>query len=139
MPESKDYYRLVDKRIFPPVMGSQRGVYILFALDERKNPIPLNRVLETDSEGILYIGQTSKQDFKKRVDMLRRVLSPLKKSTAHSGAKNYKQIKKLQEKFPVDVLHIRIIASDTPKNTETELIETYRQQFGEVPPLNGSK
>jgi hypothetical protein len=133
------YYKLVDKTILPKDIGSQKGVYTLFALDYEGKPIPLNRVLDVDNDGILYIGQTSKQDFKKRVDMLRRVLSPLKKSTGHSGAKNYKQIKKLQERFPLEMLYIKIEKSEEPKKRESQLIEEYRQKFGEVPPLNGSK
>jgi hypothetical protein len=133
------YYKLGDKTILPKDLGTQKGVYILFALSSDSKPIPINRVLDVDEEGILYIGQTSKQDFKKRVEMLRRVLSPLKKSTGHSGAKNYKHIKKLQDRFPVEMLHIKIEKAEEPKNRERQLIEDYRQKFGEVPPLNGSK
>lgn len=71
--------------------------------------------------------------------MLWRVLQNNYKATAHTFGMNYKSLQIIREAFPYDTLAIEYEESDMPKQYEKKLLEAYRQAFGEVPPLNGSK
>jgi len=133
------YYSLKNSPILPKELGNKVGVYIIYALNPDLSPQPINRVLGVDSTGVLYIGQTTKQDFNTRITKFKSVMNPSLAATKHSGALNFKEIQKLRERFPISALYVSVISSDNPKQDETRLIEEYRQIFGEVPPLNGSK
>lgn len=132
------YYPLTNNPILPDNLANKKGVYIVIALRNGvRQPIP--RILKTDKNGILYIGQTTDQDFETRIKNFRTVMNPSNAADNHSGALNIKQIKKLRDAFPIESLQVEIFPSETPKFDETKRIEDYRQEFGEVPPLNGSK
>jgi hypothetical protein len=133
------YYSLNNSPILPNEIGQQQGVYILYALNSDLSPQPINRVLGIDTNGVLYIGQTTQQDFKTRISKFKSVMNPNLAAKKHSGALNFKEIQKLRERFPISALYVSIIPSSKPKQEESRLIEEYRQIFGEVPPLNGSK
>lgn len=113
------------------------GVYRIYSLDESDQPRPLQRVLGTDTEGILYIGKSG--NLKARVRMLWRVLQNDYKATAHTFGMNYKSLQIIREAFPYDTLALEYEENPAPKAYEKNLLESYRQSFGEVPPLNGSK
>ena len=133
------YYPINNNPILPANLANQKGVYVIYALNPDESPQPLNRVLKTDKNGVLYIGQTTDQDFKTRLDSFKRVMNPALAANNHSGALNMKEIEHLRERFPITTLFVSIIPSAAPKQEETRMIEAYRQEFGEVPPLNGSK
>lgn len=133
------YYPINNNPILPANLANQKGVYVIYALNSDETPQVINRVLKTDKNGVLYIGQTTDQDFKKRLDSFKRVMNPTLAANNHSGALNMKEIERLRERFPITTLFVSIIPSATPKQEETRMIEAYRQEFGEVPPLNGSK
>ncbi len=133
------YYPLNNKPILPGNLSNQKGVYVIYALNDNETPKPINRVLKTDKNGILYIGQTTKQTFKKRLDMFKRVIAPNYAATAHSGGLNLKEIHALREAFPANCIYVQVFPYQNPKAVEQRMIEEYRQEFGEVPPLNGSK
>jgi len=113
------------------------GVYKIFSLDESEKPIPLPRVLGIDPFGVLYIGKSD--NLKNRVRMLWRVLQPNYKASAHTFGMNYKSLQIIQDAFPYDTLAIEYEENPEAKKHEKSLIESYRQVYGEVPPLNGSK
>lgn len=50
-----DYIRILPKNFFMTI-PEQPGVYKIFSLDKDNIPIATNRILETDKNGILYIG-----------------------------------------------------------------------------------
>lgn len=133
------YYPLNSNPILPVNIANQKGVYVIYALNPDETPQPINRVLGTDKNGVLYIGQTTDQVFKTRLDSFKRVMNPALAANNHSGALNMKEIERLRQRFPITNLFVSIIPSATPKQDETRMIEEYRQEFGEVPPLNGSK
>ena len=132
-------YALNNNPIVPSNLGSQKGVYIIYALGPDGTPQPINRVLDTDKRGVLYIGQTTKQTFKDRLEMFRRAINPAYAATAHSGGLNMKRIPALRNRFPSSCIYVEVIPSANPKSDEEIMIENYRQQFGEVPPLNGGR
>ena len=133
------YYPINNNHILPANLANQKGVYVIYALNPDLTPQPINRVLKTDKLGRLCIGQTTKQTFKARLDMFRRVMNPDYAATAHSGGLNLKQIPALRNRFPANSIYMQVFPHQNPKAEEERMIEEYRQEFGEVPPLNGSK
>jgi hypothetical protein len=133
------YYSLLNNPILPPDISDQIRVYVLYALNADLTPQLISRVLGNDPRGILYIGRTTEQSFRDRVHMFRRVSNPNYSATAHSGALNFKQIVALRDKFPVESLYVQVLPNAFPKTEEQRMLEAYRQQFGEVPPLNSCK
>ena len=133
------YYSINNNPILPGNLSRQSGVYIIYALNSDQTPKPINRILKTDDRGILYIGQTTRQTFKDRLEMFRRVMNPGYLATAHSGALNLREIPALRTRFPATDIYVEVLPNSNPKAEEERLIEQYRQTFGEVPPLNGSK
>ena len=119
-------------------MATQKGVYILFAKNEDGKLAVIKRVANDDKAGILYIGQTTKQNFNTRLKMMRRVMNIELKATAHSGAKKYKEIEAIRNLFPINGLYVKLEVSSKPKKREHDLLDKYRQKFGEVPPLNST-
>lgn len=111
------------------------GVYIIHSFN-KKNPIKIDRVLGQDEEGILYIGKS--ENIRERLRMLRRVLNPKQKATAHTFGKKYNENKKLREAFPLKSLYISYRISNDPKALEFNLLRKYFLKFGEVPPFNSS-
>jgi hypothetical protein len=133
------YYSINNNPILPANLANQKGVYVIYALNPNETPQAINRVLKTDILGRLYIGQTTKQTFKDRLDMFRRVMNPNYAATAHSGGLNLKEIPALRNRFPSNCIYVQVFPHQNPKAEEERMIEAYRQEFGEVPPLNGSK
>jgi excinuclease UvrABC nuclease subunit len=113
------------------------GVYKIYSLNDNNNARPLQRLLGTDQEGLLYIGKS--ENLNDRVRMLWRVLQPNYKATAHTFGMNYKSLQVIRDAFPLDTLAIEFEENNMAKTYEKTIIETYRQKYGEVPPLNGSK
>jgi len=109
------------------------GVYKLFCMYgvEKK---PINRLLGTDKDGILYIGQT--QCFLSRVIDLKKSISPGYESQNHDAGNRYKANPKIAEMFPYDELYVELFQNGTPEEFEKEQINTYINTFGELPPLN---
>lgn len=112
------------------------GVYLIHSYNNQI-PIRLNRVLDTDVEGVLYIGKS--ENIRERLRMLWRVLNPKLKATAHTFGTKYNANKKLMKAFPLNSLYVSYRITNAPKTLESELLENYFAKFGEVPPFNSSK
>jgi len=115
------------------------GVYKLHCLMSNDNNrfVPINRILGTDMEGVLYIGKTGPG--LSRIGDLIKALSPEYKSLSHHAGIRYAKNRKLQENFPFERLCVTFIPSEDPDRLEHEEIQNYFQQFGEVPPLNANE
>lgn len=109
------------------------GVYKIIAVTDGRR-VPINRFLGTDNEGVLYIGKAT--SFLDRVLDLKKSLAPNYKGKAHICGRRYKSLPKIVEHFPFETLHVDLIPSDTPEVLEAQLLDNYRQVYGEVPPLN---
>ena len=112
------------------------GVYHIYCYKGKK-PITINRVLGIDNQGILYIGKSD--NLRERLRMLRRVLNPNLKATAHTFGSKFNDNKKLRKAFPLKSLFIKYQVSKESKKLEKDLLDQYFQNFGEVPPFNSSK
>lgn len=115
----------------------QGGVYWIYSLDDNDIPCPINRILDTDYNGVLYIGESG--NLRERLRMLWRVLNPDYGATAHPFGMNYNSLPELRLRFPLHTLAIEWEVNANHKDYETQLISDYRQHFGEVPPLNARK
>lgn len=113
--------------------GNKGGVYKIIAVRDGA-PIPVNRFLGTDEEGVLYIGKAT--SFVQRVIHLKQSIAPNYNGTAHICGRRYKSNSNIAKLFPYEVLHIELIQSDTPRELEMKLLNEYATVFGEVPPLN---
>ena len=117
--------------------GHTGGVYILKCLQANNSlPIPVNRLLSNDEQGILYIGKTN--SFTDRVAELKKSISPEYSSESHECGSRYKINNMIQEKYPYENLIIELVGSENPRETEASLLKEYEYKFGELPPLNRS-
>jgi len=114
------------------------GIYILKCSNKDKSfePIPINRLLKSDKEGILYIGNTS--CFTDRVATLKKSLSPKHVSSSHKCGVKYKSNELFIKKLPFNCLYIELHHSNNPREMEKEFLEKYEKEFGELPPFNRS-
>jgi len=119
--------------------GGKGGAYKLHCLDksDQNRVEPLNRVLGLDNEGILYIGETSKNHF--RIGDLIKSLSPHHKSLGHHAGIRFSNNIKLRERFPFERLCFTFIPAENPKEKESQELQRYFQKYGEVPPLNATE
>lgn len=83
---TSQYYDLTDPKF---------DLYKIIAIDEKKQPVNIIRVLGIDESGILYIGQAD--CWRKRLRNMKRAFSPLHKSNDIRWS-----IEGFMDKFPVD-------------------------------------
>ena len=114
------------------------GVYILKCSNEDNTfePIPINRLLKSDKEGILYIGKAN--CFTNRVADLKKSLSPEYTSSSHECGARYKSNELFLKKLPFNRLFVELHKSDNPRILEGKFLEKYEREFGELPPFNRS-
>ena len=118
------------------------GIYKIILVDNLCNCIKIGRFLGEDEFGILYIGST---------DNLQRRLAEIKKSLpypknendfylggSHQFGNKVKNIKKFWDKYTLNNITVEIIETDNFRTAETEALENYYNQFGELPPYNDS-
>ncbi len=112
------------------------GVYILKCSTSHKNFVPttLNRLLDCDKKGILYIGKAN--SFLDRVPNLKKSISPHYNSSSHECGSRYKSNDEFKEKLPYDNLYLELYGSDEPIVLEKFFLKDYEELFGELPPFN---
>lgn len=128
------------KNITPVIRSNElpfsRGVYKIHVLASNGGPEPINRVLGTDEEGVLYIGSTPERTLQERLTDFRKTVDPNYKTKSHVAGRRYNKIGNLKERYPIDSLAITYEIVDNPSEREDELKDEYQSKFGEVPPLN---
>jgi hypothetical protein len=129
-----EYLKIIDTNFYEAIKDKGQGVYKIYSLDENGTPIPLNRVLDIDNEGVLYIGTTPKRTLQERLADFKNTV--LKKGSSHTAGRRYKKLPALMAKFPTATIAITFQTTDQPVTLEKELLNKYMQAFGEVPPLN---
>lgn len=114
------------------------GVYIIKCVESvySPTPLPINRLLGQDNEGILYIGKADV--FTKRVADFKKSVNPIYSSKGHEAGYRLKSHPGLAASFPFNQLTAELIESDDPRFTECKIINEYEERFGELPPLNRS-
>jgi hypothetical protein len=105
----------------------QDGIYYLLA----GKPIP--RCLQEDPDGILYIGKGKILQEYHRLGKLINSLNATDKM--HEAGVRYNQ-RKLNTKYPIRDIKLRVILCASPRKSEAEALAKYVREFGELPPLN---
>ncbi|MCB9312495.1 MAG: hypothetical protein H6568_06985 [Lewinellaceae bacterium] len=129
-------YQIIDDRLWDIAnaeFGESGGVYIIIGINDGK-PIPVNRLLGVDVQGILYIGKAN--SFLDRVINLKKSVSPKYKGTSPEFGVRYKKHKRIQELYPPDSLYLELISTGNSEIEERKLLDEYYQAFGELPPMN---
>jgi hypothetical protein len=116
------------------------GIYKIFMVDGKMNPIPTSRYLSQDKNGILYIGST---------DNVQRRLAEIKKSLpypknekevyisdCHQFGRKAKLIKKLKIESELNSIRVEVCYTDNFLSEEASALEEYFQDYGELPPFN---
>lgn len=116
------------------VFGDQGGIYLLSCLDDNNKPIPIHRVLGLDSNGMLYIGKAD--SFKSRVIELKKSANPTYKTTSHECGVRLSEHLRLSDRFPFSKLLVTLISTPNGRVLESEYLDKYMEEFGELPPLN---
>lgn len=109
------------------------GVYKVVAT-ENEMPVPIQRLLDIDTEGVLYIGKAT--SFLDRVINLKKSTAPNYVSSNHEFGSRYKEHPLIKEKFSYDNLFIDLHVSETPEELESAELKKYYEKYGELPPLN---
>lgn len=125
--------KLSDFVCIPPY---SHGIYFLHSLDDNGMPVPTQRLLGSEPEGILYIGTTKGRTLSERLADFRKTVLPGYKGTGHIAGRKYNKLQRFQERFPVESLAFSIRICDDPEKEESLEIEKNKQKFGEKPPLN---
>jgi len=112
------------------------GIYRLYAIGKSGKPICIQRFGGVDKNGLLYIGQTSKQTLRKRIYNLLAASREIGKTTNHSGGKKYKTNPVIQKTLQEHFLYFDFEICQTPLSREADLLKEYSLEFGEYPPLN---
>lgn len=112
------------------------GIYKLFAKNADGSPIPIRRFAGIDNMGLLYIGQTTRQNLKKRIENLLITSKELSRTTNHSGGLKYRLNPIIRETLNEHELHFEYEICENPKLREAELLIEYSRVYGEYPPLN---
>lgn len=122
-----------------PIQQKHDGVvYKLFTQNQEKR-VPVNRIAEIDSNGILYIGKTTKP-FDRLALLFKSFQNPPPKNKLwqHGAEEIYWQCDKVREKYPFEKMFLEIILYEDSKTGEIVEISSYYTKFGEVPPFNGA-
>ena len=126
--DNPSFWEIINERC-----DKKGGAYKIVAVRNGQR-IPINRFLDTDNDGVLYIGKAT--NYLDRVINLKKSISPNYKGTSHICGRRYKKYPNIALKFPYELLYIDLILSEEPEKLEKELIADYVQKYGEVPPLN---
>ncbi len=144
-----DYVMLLDENLKLKLEENHpwTGSYRLCCLsDDNKTFVPVERILKTDTAGVLYIGASDY--IPNRIQSLKvSILKTIAREPVHSDlyphncGKKYLN-KEIQKKFPVEKLCVQILPSNKAENInshyilENEGLKNYERDFGEPPPLN---
>ena len=119
-----------------PNIPEQVGIYRLYAFQPNGNRITIPRFAGIDSSGTLYIGQTTKQNLKKRIYNLLATTRETGRTTNHSGGLKYRRNSIIRTTLAEHLLYFDFEVCDNPLEREKDLLKEYAAKFGEYPPLN---
>ena len=103
------------------------GVYVL------KANKPVSRLLNTDDDGVLYIGKGVILPSHNRIGKF--VNSLNNTENAHGGG-NRMNMSSILVKYPLETASIEITLSEDPEKLESTLLNEYNSLYGELPPFN---
>jgi hypothetical protein len=113
-------------------LKDEGGVYRIFS---KKNDRikPVNRLLDRDDDGTLYIGMA--KNFTDRAIELKKSL-PEYTGSNHDFGLRYQSNDRIKKEIEYENLFVELIPSPSPRQLEIGMFKTYLQKFGELPPFN---
>ena len=117
--------------------NSSKGVYRIFLFKENGKPIDIQRILGVDYSGLMYIGSSENNSIQYRLKCFLHSMDVSRKQNNHSGGLKICTNLKLQQFIENKQMMFDFIVENEARNLERELLKSYRNEFGEVPPLNG--
>lgn len=117
-------------------MPDEGGAYVVRALGDDGQAMPIGRALGVDPEGILYIGKATR--FVSRVAHLVNRLEHDDKTVGHEFVRRYRASEKAQAAFPLDCLVVDLYPSSDPAEEERARLNQYIAEWAEPPPFNRS-
>jgi hypothetical protein len=135
----KREYGLNSNPIIPKRLGSKKGVYFIMAKQKNNLPLKIKRIAKVDENGILYIGKTT-HSLNTRLNHFKETYYKKSKSktNSHSGAAILHKSTGLKKYLKECTLFVKISLSNTPDQKEFKLLQSYLNEFGELPPLNSN-
>jgi hypothetical protein len=114
------------------------GVYKIYLINKNSEiPTTINRLINSDETGLVYIG-CSKQKGGIASRLSQFILNiGNQTSNFHTAGSKIANNSALKRFISIYDLYFQFINSDEPKKMEEKLLKKYKNEFGEVPPLNG--
>ena len=117
--------------------NSAKGVYRIFLCNMDGNPLEIQRLIGIDYSGLMYIGSSEINSIQYRLKCFLHSLDVTRKQNNHSGGLKICNNPNIQRFLVNKQLGFDFIVENESRNLERELLKSYRNEFGEVPPLNG--
>jgi hypothetical protein len=134
-PHPARWYRIDDEAKRRGIVSGIYRVHAGVAGDaESFQAIP--RLLKPDLNGRLYIGRAGV--FTDRFILLMKTLNPERLTANHGFGRSYASLAAVCNRFPLDCLRFTLRFSERYEQVEREELAAYREEFGELPPFNGS-
>jgi hypothetical protein len=105
----------------------QGGVYELIANSK------IGRLLKDDVNGILYIGKGEILQYNNRIG---KFINSLNSTENVHDVGNRFNMKAIKDKFPLEKAMIKVTLTEDPEQFETNLLQKYYLEYGELPPFN---
>jgi len=113
------------------------GIYTIFLCTMDGDPIGIQRLVEIDHSGLMYIGSSENTSIQYRLKCFLHSMDVNRKQNNHSGGLKICKNPNLQRFLDNKQLRFDFTVENEARNLERQLLKTYRNEFGEVPPLNG--
>lgn len=126
-------YYLLDKIDFINI-DSKQGLYFIHWI-KSNNFVPIQRILGTDYNGLLYIGKST--NLGKRINNLIVNLKDPSKLKHHFSIK-YHKTPLVSLFIKINELGLIIKPFNNPKEYEEKYLLDYNSKFGELPPFNSN-
>ncbi len=117
--------------------NSSIGIYRIFLCTMDGDPIGIQRLIEFDPSGLIYVGSSENNSIQYRLKCFLHSMDVTRKQNNHSGGLKICNNPNLHRFLEKKQLRFDFIVKNEARNLERELLKSYRDEFGEVPPLNG--
>lgn len=142
---NEDYIPIADTDLTEKIRSlhhENSGTYKLHWCKNGK-PKKICRLLDTDCEGVLYIGETGKALYDRVSSLATAIKSNTKENQPKPKERGHKALSKkffrIRKHIDIKDLYMEVFPVKlSPKEDESKLIEEYVAEFGELPPLNGN-
>jgi hypothetical protein len=129
--------QLFTKENIELLSSNTKGIYRIFLFENDNEPHKIMRLLGIDESGLLYIGSSQNNSIQYRLKCFIHSSDNTRKQNNHSGGMKIFNNPNLQKHLTDKQLMFDYIAHPTARELERVLLNEYKLQYGEVPPLNG--